>query len=151
VSHSHGHNNSKTTGPTPTYRSWAKMKERCDNPNSANYKYYGGRGVAYTPEWADFNAFLRDMGERPEGTWLERLDNEAPYSKDNCVWLSPCGQAQNRRMPCTNTSGVKGVNWHKRWGRWEAAGMRNGVRYFLYSGHSFEEACQARLLWEKGA
>lgn len=124
------------------------MKARCDNPNEPNYAYYGGRGVSYDPSWADFNQFLMDMGERPQGTTLERVENSGNYSKANCIWINGYGQALNRRMPCTNTSGVKGVSWNKHWGRWEAAGMRKGVRYHLYHGHSFEEACQARKLWE---
>lgn len=148
MNYKHGHNRSVLGKPTPTYKSWAGMKARCNNPNEPNYCYYGGRDIGYQKDWEDFNAFLRDMGERPEGTSLERLDNDGDYGKDNCVWIDAFGQAANRRMPCTNTSGVKGVSWHKRFGRWEAQGMRRGQRFYLYSGPSFEEAVAARKLWE---
>lgn len=148
MSWTHGHSRSKTVGPTPTYNSWKSMKSRCRNVSEPAFCYYGGRGIAYDPSWEDFNQFLMDMGERPEGTTLERLDSNGNYCKDNCIWADAYGQAKNRKMPCTNTSGIKGVTWHSRIGRWQAAGMRKGVRYNLYSGNSFEEACAARRLWE---
>jgi hypothetical protein len=83
---------------SPTYRSWAAMKQRCLNPNRPGYKHYGGRGVTICKEWIDsFEAFFRDMGERPEGTSLERVKNERGYEPGNCVWMSKKLQNRNRR------------------------------------------------------
>lgn len=82
---------------TPTYNSWANMKQRCLNQKSEHYAIYGGRGITVEPEWLDFSNFLRDMGEKPEGLTLERLDVDGPYSKENCVWATWDTQAANKR------------------------------------------------------
>ena len=82
---------------TPTYKSWTAMRGRCTNPRDEGYKNYGGRGISVAPEWSSFEQFLADMGERPEGTSLERRDNSEGYCKDNCQWATPKQQARNRR------------------------------------------------------
>lgn len=81
---------------TKTYVSWQAMKTRCDNPNADNYARYGGGGVEYTKQWAYYDNFLLDMGERPLGTTLDRLDNTKGYYKENCQWATRRKQSYNR-------------------------------------------------------
>ena len=73
------------------------MRERCDNPNSRQYRWYGARGITYDPRWNDYKTFLADMGERPLGTTLDRKNNDQPYCKDNCQWSTDEIQQANRR------------------------------------------------------
>lgn len=73
-------------------------QQRCYNINCADYPYYGARGITIDPEWLDnFEAFVRDMGLRPEGMTLERLNVNGNYCKDNCVWANRKTQANNKK------------------------------------------------------
>lgn len=77
---------------------WASIKQRCLNPKCHGYRNYGGRGITVCDEWKDsFQAFYRDMGPRPTGTSIERIDNSAGYFKENCCWAGKKRQARNRR------------------------------------------------------
>jgi hypothetical protein len=73
------------------------MRERCANTKGANYKNYGGRGIRVCKRWALFENFLADMGERPEGLTLDRIDNEGNYEPSNCRWATYAQQLTNRR------------------------------------------------------
>ena len=76
------------------------MIKRCTNPQSWNWKYYGGRGITVCDRWRySFENFLADMGEKPEGLTLDRTNNELGYSPENCRWSTLSEQAFNRRLP----------------------------------------------------
>ena len=82
---------------TPTHNSWRAMKERCDNRSNKKYADYGGREIGYSDEWKLFEVFLNDMGLRPEGTELDRIDVNKNYCRANCRWITHQQNCQNRR------------------------------------------------------
>jgi hypothetical protein len=80
------------------YKTWNNMIHRCYHSNHIHYKYYGGRGIKICDRWLNsFQNFLIDMGERPEGTTLDRKNNDGNYEPSNCRWATPKEQIKNRR------------------------------------------------------
>lgn len=95
---------------TPTYNSWNGMKDRCLNPNSNGYKDYGGRGITICDRWLEsFENFYSDMGEKPKGLSIERIDNDGNYEPLNCMWATQEQQIQNRKITKLNEVKVRRI------------------------------------------
>jgi hypothetical protein len=162
MSEKHGH--CPTRNPSPTYVSWQEMKGRCLNKKRDSYPHYGGRGIkVYAPWIKSFSKFLEDMGERPEGKELDRIDTNGNYVPWNCQWSTKKQQNRNtRRTLFISIKGQKkslaewcevlGTSYHSvraRIGRygWDPKeallspvllSMR--LRQFCPSGHEYNEA-----------
>lgn len=80
-----------------TKASWFSMKYRCQKPKNNKYHLYGGRGIKVCERWESFELFLQDMGERPDGHTLDRLDSNGNYEPSNCRWADSHTQCRNRR------------------------------------------------------
>ena len=111
----HGHR-SQGRRP-PTYSSWHSMRTRVNHKPAY-------RGIEIDPRWDDFEAFLADMGERPEGATLDRIDGRRGYGPDNCRWASPTTQSRNKRRQ-------HGVVWAKANEKWKVTIGVNGKVIFL--------------------
>lgn len=81
------------------FHTWQAMIQRCTNPNNDRYKHYGARGIKVCPQWrTSFETFINDLGFRPKGMSLDRIDNDGDYHKENCRWIDIYTQNRNKRQ-----------------------------------------------------
>ena len=134
------------------YRSWKNMVSRCTDPENDNYHYYGGRGIRVCDRWLGKSGlanFIEDMGERPVGKTLDRIDVDGDYTPDNCRWVEWSVQNHNKtvRRHSTNTTGVSETFNHGR--VWYIASIsRNGDKRQKWF-KTFNEALSWRISQEK--
>lgn len=131
------------------YSTWEGMLQRCNNPKNVSFCNYGGRGISVCTEWFDFKNFYHDMGDKPVGMSLDRVDNDKGYFKENCRWATPSTQGFNTRISKNNTSGCKGVSWRSEKGKWEAYITKNRKKINLGTFTNYEHAVSARKDAEK--
>lgn len=125
----------------PLYPTWLGIRQRCFNPNTKRFNRYGGRGITMCARWLDdFWAFVGDVGQRPDGTTLDRIDNDGNYEPGNVRWATDEEQINNRCI-----SGLRLVTYNgetKSVSQWEKAlgFRRNVVSMRLNHGWSDVEA-----------
>jgi hypothetical protein len=127
------------------YGTWSQMKARCYNPKHQYFKDYGGRGIKVCDRWLDINNFIEDMySSYLEELTLDRIDVNGNYKPDNCRWATLDTQSRNTRDICsTNTSGFRGVYWHKRENKWVASIRINYKSIYLGGYQTALEAAKA--------
>ncbi len=139
------HNKTKTR----EYNSWQSMIRRCVDPNSPNYKYYGGRGIEVCDEWRNsFEKFLEDMGERPEGMTIDRIDVNDNYKPSNCKWEYNQKQQLNKRER-KNRSGEPNITMREFKGKivYKAVLKRFYIERQSYCYEDISKAIEIRDLW----
>ena len=128
----------------PLYGIWQAMKSRCYSKTHKRYSDWGGRGIKVCDRWLkSYDAFAEDMGERPKGYTLDRIDNNKGYSPDNCKWSSPKEQSNNKRaLYKNNTSGHVCIQLKKP-GVWRINHKENGRMVTHKSFYDKESAINA--------
>lgn len=123
----------------PLYNTWRGMRERCYNKHHISYNYYGGKGISVCKRWQKFSIFLSDMGDRPEGTTLDRIDGGKDYCRENCKWSTKREQMRNTKSNHSIT--IDGVTRTiAEWSEQENAVIKSIIYQRLVRGWSEEKA-----------
>lgn len=128
----------------PLYQTWVGMRARCNNTNYKQYKDYGGRGIKVCSRWDDFWKYVQDMGPRPPGYVMDRINNDEGYIPINCRWVSKQESNSNRRR-WGNTSKYRGVYWDTQSQKFKAQITFNGKKYTVGRYDNEEEAHKAYI------
>jgi hypothetical protein len=143
----HGHN--RVGQRSRTYSCWDGMMQRCTNPKHKKHKDYGAKGITVCDRWLEFNNFLEDMGEKPEGLTLDRKDPKKGYYKENCRWATYEQQNRHLSLSKKNKSGHKGVCLDPKTGLWRAYICLNKKQHELGKFNKLEDAVAARKAAEE--
>lgn len=125
------------------YRTWESMKQRVLNSRSKYYPYYGGRGITICDKWLSFEGFYEDMGPRPEGCSIDRVDSNGNYELSNCRWATWDRQCINKRKQARNKTGKVGVDFSPG-GKYVASIRVDKKKKYLGTFDSLEEASVVR-------
>lgn len=132
---------------TKLYTIYQNMVARCYNPKTANFEYYGGKGITICDEWKntiDLFFLWAHKNGYTEGLSLDRIDNSKGYSPSNCRWVTWDVQCANKGLRSNNTSKRIGIHWHKVMGKWQAKVQTNGVEKRLGYFDNLEDAVKCR-------
>src|SRR5208283_883530 len=110
---------------TPGYRTWVGMRQRCRNPKSRNYPRYGGRGIKICKRWDSFQTFLDDMGPKPKGLSIDRIDNDGHYEPANCRWATAAEQVRGCRTAAWELAEREGISRKAAWARLHYQSKKN--------------------------